>query len=694
MSDKIGPQHRSRKAILYIRQSSAQQVQHNEESRRMQYAMRERLQSLGWTDIEVIDEDLGRSAAGTMVRTGFERMVAQVCLGEVGAVAAREVSRFARNSREWQKLVEVCRVVDTLLIDHETAYDSRKSNDRLLLGLKGTLNEYELDLLRQRAWEARREKAERGELVVQPPVGFIKTPDQRLELDPDQRVREVIELIFRKCLEFGSARQCLMWLLDHDLKMPARRRIAGIWETRWKRPLYTDIHRMVTNPIYAGAYAYGRTGSSVEYQNGEPRKRTRQKDREHWSVLIRDHHAGYVSWTDFERLREMLAHNRQLIGRPGAAKLGPGLLVGLLRCRRCGRKLVTTYTGRLHNVPGYLCSRGYLDCGEPKCTRLGGLVADQAIAREIIRVLQPVAVSAAMEAGRQMSQGKLDEVRALERELTAARYEASRVERQFNAADPENRLVADELERRWNAALENLRQVELRLAQQHDQATELELPDLEHFTDLASDLERIWNHPDTDIRIKKRIVRRLIHEIVADVDRQAGEVHLVIHWEGGVHTELRVPIRMRGQNSRHTSSDTVEIVRQLALVCSDEVICAYLNRNGVKTGPGNRWTKVRLASLRNWHKIPAYSANEGPSPGWMTLTDAAAFVGVSTMTLRLAVERGEVPAKHPLPDGPWIFRREDLTEPFVKKLVERARRRPGTPAKPNPQQQNLDFSGT
>lgn len=248
MSDKIGAQHLSRKAILYVRQSSAYQVQHNEESRRLQYAMESRLRELGWAAVEVIDEDLGRSAAGTESRNGFERMVSEVCLGHVGAVAAREVSRFARNSRDWQKLVEVCRVVDTVLIDQETVYDPRKSNDRLLLGLKGSLNEYELDLLRQRAWEARREKAKRGELVAQVPVGFIKSPDQRIEKDPDRRVQEAIRLVFRKCVEFGSARQALVWMVEHGLQIPTRRFIAGAWETKWRRPDYRHLYRIVTNP--------------------------------------------------------------------------------------------------------------------------------------------------------------------------------------------------------------------------------------------------------------------------------------------------------------------------------------------------------------------------------------------------------------------------------------------------------------
>jgi DNA invertase Pin-like site-specific DNA recombinase len=691
MSEKIKPQHVARKAMLYVRQSSAYQVNHNLESQRLQYAMQGRLQHLGWREIEVVDEDLGRSAAGTVARTGFERMVAEVCLGNVGGVAAREVSRFARNSRDWQHLVEVCRVVDTVLIDLEAVYCPRLSNDRLLLGLKGSLNEYELDLLRQRSVEARRAKAQRGELLVAAPVGFLKTDAPHFEKDPDRRIQEAVALVFQKFSELGTVRQTLSWFLEHGLQLPARS-VAG--DITWRRPSFGVLYRMLTNPIYGGAYTYGKTEHLVRYEHGEPRACSRRRPREEWLAFIPQAHEGYVSWEEFERIRHTMAANTRAWHDTGAASRGPGLLTGLLRCRRCGRKLVVCYTGNAHNVLRYVCVRGARDNGEPRCISFGGLVVDAAIAKEILRVVQPAAIDAAIVASETVAHQQDEVLNAWTRELEAARYAARRAQKQYDATDPENRLVADELERRWNHALQHVREIEERIDQHVHARRQDVVPTREAFESLAADLEAVWRSPHADVRLKKRVLRTLIHEIVVDVDANAGEVILVIHWKGGVHTELRLPRRRRGQNSTHTSTDVVEAVRTLAHICPDDLLANVLNRNGLLTGRGNRWTRERVVSLRTHHDIVCYDPDRRVSEGWMNLNEAAGVLGISPRTLRLAAERGEIDAIHPLPDGPWVFQRRALEAPVATALVARVRDRTHRAAIPNSQQGALGFSST
>jgi DNA invertase Pin-like site-specific DNA recombinase len=691
MSEKIKPHHLERKAILYVRQSSAYQVTHNLESQNLQYAMQKRLHQLGWREVEVVDDDLGRSAAGTVTRAGFERMVAEVCFGRVGAVAAREVSRFARNSREWQQLVEVCRIVDTVLIDQETVYAPRQSNDRLLLGLKGSLNEYELDLLRQRSVEARYEKARRGELVITAPVGYIKTDEQKLEKNPDRRVQEAICLVFRKFRELGTVRQTLLWFLEHELQLPSQ---TARGELFWRRPSYRSVYRLITNPVYGGAYTYGKTEQVVRYVAGKAHHCSRRKAREQWLALIPHAHEGYISWEESEQIRRAVRENTLSAEQPGAAKQGAGLLTGLLRCQRCGRKLTIRYTGSQHEVLRYTCNRGWLDHGEPRCIAFGGVPVDDAIGRQVLAAVQPAAIEAALLASEEQMQEHDDAMAALQRDLEAARYAAQRAQRQYDAADPENRLVTGELERRWNQALQRVNDIENRIHchAAEEQCTATATP--EEFTNLAEKLDLVWNDPRTDARLKKRIVRTLIQEVVADVDSGGGEVILVIHWKGGLHTEVRVPRRRRGYNNAHTDKGLVEAVSLLANICNDEFIAGVLNRNGHRTGRGNRWTKERVTALRSYHHIPRYDPENKEADGWMNLSEAAAFLNVSARTLRLAVEAGELRAEHPLSDGPWLFERGELISPAAEPVKQRARNSSRRSAVPVEDQRDLQFSST
>jgi hypothetical protein len=450
---------------------------------------------------------------------------------------------------------------------------------------------------------------------------------------------------------------------------------------------------MIDNPIYGGAYAYGKTSVVAGYDGTGMRSRSRRKGRDEWLALIPGAHEGYVNWERSEDIRKQVSENVPISRHHGAPKHGEALLAGLVRCRRCGRKLTVRYTGARHDIPRYSCWRGLLDNGEPRCIAFGGLRVDDAIERALIPVIEPGAITAAVEAETQ-AVGHRDQVRdALTRDLEAARYDVDRAFRQYDAADPQNRLVAAELETRWNRALARVGEIEARIAA-HDGSTpdraSLSCTDI---AELATDLKAVWTAPQTDARLKKRIVRTLIHEVVADIDDDASEIVLLVHWAGGIHSELRLPKRRRGQRNA-TSADILATVRQLVLIASDDLIAGILNRNGLMTGNGNRWTRERVTALRSHHKIPVFRAAPDGDEPWLNLSAAARHVGVAAKTLRLAAEAGEIEATHPLPDGPWIFSRAELTGPGARQIADRARLNPKYPTGSHPDQQSLFTSTT
>jgi len=660
MTDKITQDHLTRTAYVYIRQSTPDQLYHNTESRHRQYALRDRARALGWQEVVTVDEDLGRSGGGSE-RPGYERLLAAVCRGEVGIVIAVEASRFARNGRDWHTLLEFCGLVGTLIADEHTIYDPRLMDDRLLLGMKGALSEMELSAFRQRAQAALKQKAERGELFNNVPIGYVRARGGRLEQDPDRRVQEAVALVFQKFRELGTVRQVLLWLHHEDIKLPATGRGTDEDGPIWKTPVYNTVYHMLVNPTYAGAYAYGKTTSRTVIDNGRKQvTRGHRQPREQWQVLIRDHHRGYITWAEYEDNQRQIAENvtKYGEGRTGPARRGNALLGGLLRCGHCGRKLHVAYSGAQGDVPRYSCQGAHVNHGRPKCISFGGLRPDAAVVDEVLRVLQPEGVTAALEAAEECGQAQADKRRQTELALEQARYEANRARKQYDAVDPDNRLVAAELEQRWNAQLAEVQRLERELEAIPEAEHAVSSADRDHLLALGADLRSAWDQPSTTLATKKRLLRTVIAEIVAEVE--TGVIRLTVHWHGGDHTQLDVKKNRTGNHRWQTSAETVELVRELARLMPDSQIAGVLNRLGRRTGQGRTWTEGRVRSARKYYEIPVHVPGEMAERGELKLWEAARQLSISKMTALRLIRDDRIRARQPCPGAPWIVQQDDV----------------------------------
>jgi excisionase family DNA binding protein len=673
---KITPEHLARGAFIYVRQSTSDQVLNNHESRRRQYALADRARALGWSVIEVIDDDLGRSGSG-VARPGFEKLLAAICERRVGAVVSIEASRLARNGRDWHTLLEFCGLVGTLIIDEDSVYDPRHPNDRLLLGMKGTMSEMELSLLRQRSLEALKQKARRGELFLTVAVGYLKRSHDQIEKDPDRRVQEAIALVFAKFAELQTVRQVHLWLRQERLPLPAVAYGAEGRTIVWKLPVYNTLHHLLTNPIYAGAYAFGRTGSRVTIEAGRKRiVRGCRKDRNAWEVLILDHHEGYITWAEFERNQRLISDNangKSFMSR-GSVRRGEALLAGLLRCGHCGRKLHVAYSGENGSAGRYHCRGGHLNHGGDRCISFGGMRVDRVVGAEVIERLQPLGIDAAIGAMEVRCAENAEKRRQVELALDQARYEAARSRRQYDAVDPDNRLVAAELERRWNERLLAVRALEdERDALAARSPTALTEAERQRLLALGDDVERAWHSPGATPATRKRIIRTLIEEIVVRIE---GDVlDLVIRWVGGDHTPLQVRKNRAGQHRWSTDADVIELVTVLARQMPDQAIAAVLNRAGKTTGRGNGWTRSRVCFLRNHRMIPPYREGERAERGEVTLEEAAARLKVSEPTARRLIKDKVLPAEQLCKGAPWVIRAGDLDRETVRRAAEARRRR-------------------
>ena len=557
----------------------------------------------------------------------------------------------------------------------------------LSLGLKGSISEFELGVIRSRMYDAARSKARRGELRISTPIGYSWDRHAGLGLDPDRRLQEVIKLVFQKFRELGSARQALLWMASENIHFPYPTDGRTLTSFEWRPIRYRNVIAILKNPFYAGVYAYGKSEKRTEIVDGRARKSYgHHKPMGAWEVFIKDHHEGYISWAEYERNQSVLASNAY--GRTGDTKSSRGgraLLAGLICCARCGRRLHVVYIGR-YPQPMYRCDTPNLQLGRKRCFGFGGKRVDDAVASEMLRAVAPMAVEAAREAERMLREQDQDRQRIAKLELRQAQYDASLAERRYAACDPDNRLIATQLEKAWEATLRRVEACRRRLDEMQSPEVPQQFPD---FNGLADDLAAAWKAPKTTMRTRQRLVRALITEIVADVDEAAGEIVLVIHWKGGQHSELRVKKPKTGEHGCCTPEQALAVMRTMAGRWSDQDIAASLNRMGMPTGQGKTWTAHRVSSVRRVNGIHGYLSAE-KNGEWLTLRDAAARLGVSSHQVRKLIKAGILTSGQIMPDAPHQIWAADLDSEHVAAALARK----GRPCRVDSENQISMFSNT
>ena len=673
IAQKITPDHLARKAVVYLRQSSLAQVKQNTESQRLQYALRENAQTYGFKHVEVIDCDLGKSAAiGAQAREGFKQLLASVAMGEVGIILSRELSRLSRTDKDWCHLLELCQVFNTLIADADNLYDLNRLDDQLVLGIKGTLSVVELKTLKLRMQQGREEKARRGELGRCLPPGYVTNLTGKIVKDPNLRVQEVIALVFKKFQELGSIRQTHRWFHEEQIELPVNKPMGGRFQLVWQRPSVSFISDMLHNPLYGGAYAYGRRPTEVVMKDGQAIKRQgRVLPAEQADVFLPDHHPGYISWAQYQRHQDIMRSNGGNFMQDESAlavRSGHGLLTGLLRCGRCGRKLHIRYWGKSGTAARYLCSGDFATGGQ-YCLGFGGATVDQRLSEEILQAISPHGLAASTAAIEQLSTQGSDQRAAQQRQLQQAQYETQRAFDQYNQVDPANRLVADVLEQRWNEQLEAMATLQSKLDTHSDATATLSLAEKAVIEDLGKDFAAVWDNPTCPMALKKKIARTLINEIVVSLDDDTKELRLIIHWHGGCHTAFKMLKPLSGAVVHKTALEDVALITQMACRYRDDEIARVLSKLGRKTGKGNRWTQSRVAYVRKKHRI-APPNDKARDTSILNLAQAMKHSGVSDTTLMRLINENVLPAKQIAPYAPLEIQRADLDREPVSSILK------------------------
>ncbi len=691
MLNEITVAHTQRMACVYVRQSTIQQVRSHGESQRRQRGLTERARQLGWRaeKVLVIDEDQGISGAVTThERPGYLRLLEMVRASEVGIVLAVEVSRLAREDISWQIMFRHCQFGDVLLGDEQHVYDPRDAHQRMMLGLLATFAGFELSVLHERMQQAWKQKAQRGELYCRCPPGYV-VEGPRLSKTPDQRVQHVLETVFRQFPHQASVGALCRWCCRNSMRLPVcvdghGRRIE------WREPTTGRLLRMLRHPAYAGAYVLGRSQTrEVLLPDGQVRKQTVRLPLDQWPVLIQDHHEAYIGWDHFERNWRRLAANNPMCKGTATRAAGGGeaLLAGLLRCRRCGHGLYVRYSGK--GAVRYLCLQGgkQRQARTQSCFSFQGQALDELVATLVLEVVCPAGVEAALEAAEQLVSTHRQQRQVRVDQVSQCRYAADRARRQYDEVEPENRLVCAELERRWNVCLVELdRAEEGLLAFDRDTPDCADPPEQEELLELGRNLSSVWFSPQTTIEVKKQIVRLLIEQIAVDITPE-DQLHALVHWVGGHHTEHILALRSRRTEAQ--TCDLQQIIESLRLIADDEQIARALNRAGIATARGATWTAKRVGSFRGRHSIAGFSPEDKQSRGLLRQDEAAEKLGISPMSVHRMLTSGILPGSQARPGLPWVIEAEALRQEPVQTAVRSCRADPASNRSDAPNQPTL-----
>jgi DNA invertase Pin-like site-specific DNA recombinase len=664
---KIQGWHRDRLAVVYVRQSSRQQVLEHSESTRLQYALADRAVALGWpaSRVMVIDEDLGRSAADAAERPGFARLVAELTMGHVGLVLGLEMSRLARAGQDWHQLIELCSLAGALLADADGVYDPNWYNDRLLLGLKGTMSQVELHLIKQRMASGRLAKAGRGELAVPLPAGYVRRASGEVALDPDEQVQAVIRLVFGLFEQLGTVHAVLRFLVEHQVQIGMRERSGpGKGEVVWRAPHQQGLVNMLRNPAYAGIYAYGRsrTDRSRRLPGREHSGRVRALKAGEWLVRIEGALPAYISAEQYERNLARLAANRARAESPGAPREGPALLGGLVACGICGHRLQVSYEASGQGLTGrYCCQRRHHTYGEPRCQQMAARFLDDNVVAQALSALAPAALELSVTAAAQVEARRTEVDRIWRQRLERADFACDRARRQYQLAEPENRLVARQLEREWEAALaERAHLGEEYQRYQRARPARLSPGELAAIRALASDIPALWAAPTTTVADRKRLLRAVIESVQVIADGASERVHATVTWAGGhqTHADLRRPVARIDQLSYYPA--LTERIRALAgQGLGSAAIAGQLAAEGFRTPrlhdrfhPGEIQQLIRRLGLRPGLDHDHRTDHGSLGPGHWWLAALAREISMPVATLFGWLKRG------------WVTGRQDTRPPY------------------------------